>query len=297
MNERYIQDFIRAGAIAKEVRAYGKALIQPGASYLHVTRAICEKIRALGAIPAFPPQMALNEVAAHFLPMPPEDIRFENQLVKLDIGVCYQGAIGDCAVSVDLSGKYQALIEAAEEALLNAERSVKVGQPIREIGKIIEQTITGRGFQPVRNLSGHGLGPYKIHTAPSIPNYDDGSTRRITAGMTFAIEPFATTGRGMIEEKGVATIFSLVSMRRVHSPESRDLLVEIKKFQGLPFAMHDLCLEGVSIETVKKALAELLNAHILHGYPPLVEETRGWVAQAENSILVDRQGNVHVTTR
>ena len=58
---------------------------------------------------------------------------------------------------------------------------------------------------------GHGLGHYKIHTDPPIPNYDDGSKGLIKPGMTFAIEPFATDGKGLIFETGVPTIFLLTS--------------------------------------------------------------------------------------
>jgi len=123
MNEQYKQDFLKAGALAKEVRAFGKALVKTGASYNAVIAAINQKITSLGAIAAFPPQLALNDVAAHYLPQPDEDIIFSDEVVKLDIGVCYNGAIGDCAVTIDLSGKHQVLIDAAESALLAAEKS------------------------------------------------------------------------------------------------------------------------------------------------------------------------------
>src|SRR5258706_1290048 len=103
MNQKYQSYFLHAGKLASEVRTYGKSLIKSGASYNGVIKKIGEKIVELGAIAAFPPQIALNDVAAHFLPQPDEDIIFSDQLVKLDIGVCFNGAIGDCAVSVDLS--------------------------------------------------------------------------------------------------------------------------------------------------------------------------------------------------
>jgi methionyl aminopeptidase len=109
---------------------------------------VTEKIFALGARPAFPPQIALNDIAAHFLPQPDEDIVFTNEVIKLDVGICYNGAIGDCAVTVDLSGKYQSLLDAVESALLSAEQSIHVGQPVREIGKIIEGKISSYGFKP-----------------------------------------------------------------------------------------------------------------------------------------------------
>lgn len=297
MNSKYKQNFMHAGTLAKQVRAYGKSLIQKGASYFDIFAKINQKIIDLGAIPAFPPQMALNYVAAHFLPKPGEDIIFSDEMVKLDIGVCYNGAIGDCAVTVDLSGKHQYLIEAAEAALLKAEQSLRVGQPVREIGKIIEETITSFGLNPIRNLSGHGLGEFKIHTPPTIPNYEDQSRAVIKPGMTFAIEPFATDGAGLISEGGTATIFGLASARPVKSEIGRTLLAKIRTFHGLPFAIHDLITPEWPHLQVQAGLDELIKGGIVVGYAPLIEQKNALVAQAENSVLVDDQGNISITTR
>jgi methionyl aminopeptidase len=297
MNSKYKQNFIQAGALAKQVRAYGKSLIQKGASYLDVITKINHKIIELGSRPAFPPQMALNHVAAHFLPLPGEDIIFSDEVVKLDIGVCYNGAIGDCAVTVDLSGKYQALIDAVEAALLKAEQSIRINQPVREIGQIIEETISSYGFKPIKNLSGHGLGEYKIHTPPLIPNYDDQSRAIIKPGMTFAIEPFATDGGGYIYEGGTPTIFGLASARPIRSERGRSLLAKIRTFSGLPFAIHDLISSEWPLSEVNEGLDELIKAGVVVGYAPLIEEKNGMVAQAENSVLVDEKGNIFITTR
>lgn len=297
MNEQYKQNFIRAGSIAKQIRSFGKLLITPGASYNDVIDQIHKKIVTLGARPAFPPQIALDAVAAHFLPQPGYDIIFSKEIVKLDIGVCVDGAIGDCAVTVDLSGKHQALIDAVEAALLNAEQIIQVGLPIREIGRVIAKTIASFGCKPVKNLSGHGLGYYQVHTPPTIPNYDDNSTAIIKPGMTFAIEPFATNGRGLIYEAHNPTIFSLVAERPIQSDLARRVLATIKIFHGLPFSIHDLLANGLNLVEVKVGLKELHAAGIILGYPPLIEEASGMVAQAENSVLVDQKGNVTITTR
>lgn len=297
MNNKYKKNFIYAGELAREVRAYGKSLIQKGASYTDCITKIHEKIIALKAFPAFPPQIALNDIAAHFLPQPGEDIIFSDQIIKLDIGVCYEGAIGDCAVTVDLSGKHQRLIDAVETALLKAEQSIRVGQPIREIGKIIEDTISSYGFTPVRNLSGHGLGEYKIHMPPTIPNYDDHSKGVLKPGMTFAIEPFATNGKGLIYEEGIPAIFVLAAARPLRSQLARDLLAKIRTFQGLPFSVNNLMDERWPLAEVMKGLDELLALGVLHSYGPLVEEAHGMVAQAENSVLIDDKGEVFITTR
>jgi len=297
MNKKYQENFLRAGALAREVRAFGKALIQKGASYNAILAQVNQKIIDLGARAAFPPQIALNDVAAHFLPMPNEDITLLDQVVKLDVGVCYQGAIGDCAVTVDLSGKFQPLIDAVEAALKAAEQSIKVGLPIRNIGKVIDETIEARGFHSIKNLAGHGLGVYKVHTPPSIPNYDDHSIGVIKPGMTFAIEPFATNGIGLIDEKGLPTIFSFIMRRPNLSSGARALMPIIDSFQGLPFSIHDMMKSNIGLDAVQEAIMELLRIGSIEGYPPLLEEAHGFVAQAENSVLVDDEGRVTITTR
>ncbi len=297
MNKQYKQDFLKAGQLAKEVREFGKSLIVKGASYNEVIAKILQKIKEVGAKPAFPPQIALDDIAAHFLPQPDEDITFTDQVVKLDIGVSYNGAIGDTAATVDLSGAFGALIDAAESALLAAEKIIKVGLPVREIGKIIEETIVAKGFKPIKNLSGHGLGQYQIHTEPSIPNYNDGSKAVIKPGMTFAIEPFATTGRGYIAEQGEAAIFGYATRKPLLDDLSKTLITKIKAFQGLPFAIHDLLGEGIDCAAAKRGLAQLVKIGAVSAYGPLVEAKGSKVAQAENSVLVDEDGTVHITTR
>lgn len=297
MNEKYKQDFIKAGALANQVRLFGKSLIKKGASYNEVIAKINQKIIELDSRAAFPPQIALNHVAAHFLPQPDEDIIFNDQVVKLDVGVCYKGAIGDCAVTIDLSGKYQTLIDAAESALLAAQQNIEVGMPFHEIGKIIAATIASYGYVPIKNLAGHGLGYYKVHTPPTIPNYDDHSKAVVKKEMTFAIEPFATNGKGFIQEVGSPTIFSFARKRPLHSTVLQFLLEKIKSFNGLPFAMHDFMGEQFSLTEVKKGLNELLDAGIITGYAPLLEKIGSMVAQAENSILVDGNGKIIITTQ
>jgi len=293
----YFQNFIHAGALAKEVRAYGKSLIVKGASYNKVRKQICEKITELGAIAAFPPQIALNDVAAHYLTWPGQDVIFSDELVKLDVGVCYKGAIGDCAVSIDLSGKHQNLIDAAEAALLAVEQIIRVGLKIGEIGKIIEKTILSYQLKPIKNLCGHGLGYYQIHTSPSIPNYDDRSKTEIVPGMTFAIEPFVTNGFGLIYEAGQPTIFSFQKKYQSSSKFTQAMMKKIEEFQNLPFGIHDLISAELPLMIVEKSVQELLKVGAIVGYPPLVEQAKGMVAQAENSVYVDQNGKVFITTR
>src|SRR3989338_7582556 len=213
-----LSDWKKAGRIAGEVLQYGKSLIQPGASYLEVTEKIEQKIKELGAEPAFPPQMSLNDVAAHFTVDPGEDITFKDQLVCLDVGVHVNGAIGDTALTVDLSGKNEKLVKASQDALQQAIAIIQRGErSLSIIGKTVQNAITSHGFLPIRNLSGHGLSLYDVHDIPTIPNIDTGEKTELQKDGIYAIEPFASAGAGLIYETDKANIFSVVEKKPVRS--------------------------------------------------------------------------------
>jgi len=207
MDKEEIEKLRTAGRIAAQVKEYGKDLVKKDASMTEVLDKIEEKIVELGAKPAFPAQISCDHIAAHYCPDEEDKTIFSDQLVCLDVGVHVDGFIGDTAVTVDLSGKYNDLIKAAEEALDNAVKIIKPGVTLAEIGKAIQETINKYGFAPVRNLSGHGLGKYEIHTKPNIPNFDNGNNTKIEPGMVFAVEPFASTGAGIVQDSGIATVF------------------------------------------------------------------------------------------
>jgi methionyl aminopeptidase len=108
------------------------------------------------------------------------------------------GFIGDNACTIDLSGNNAELTKASEDALAAAIAAIKEGITLGEIGQAIEGAITKRGFSPVRNLGGHGLDKYEIHTPPSIPNIANNDPIRLEKGQIVAIEPFATSGAGVV---------------------------------------------------------------------------------------------------
>ena len=294
MNEQIKQDFIKAGKISAEALEYGKSLIKKGNSLLETTELIEKKIFELGGKPAFPVQISCDDIAAHFCAIEDDTTIFENQVVCLDLGVHVNGAIGDTAYTIDLSGKYDDLVKAAQKALEEALKVVVVGTELREIGKTIQDTIKSYGFNPVRNLSGHGLGLYDIHTSPTLPNFDNGDKTKLTKDMTFAIEPFSTTGAGVVGEKGHPTVFMMQHKKPVRSPITREVLKEIESYENLPFAERWLTRKFGA--KANFALRELNQLSIIHQFPPLVETSKGIVAQAEHSIMIDDEGNVFVTT-
>lgn len=283
----------KASKIAAEALAYGKPLIKKGASFTAVSDKIEKKIKELGAEPAFPVQMSLNEVAAHFTTDVNEDIEFKDELVNLDVGVHVDGCIGDNALTVDLSGNHSDLVKASKEALQNALKVIQIGTTLGDIGKAIQEAIQSYDFSPIKNLSGHGLDLYNIHSPPTIPNFDTGDKTELKKGMIIAIEPFATDGAGVIYESSNATIFSLVNPKPVRSQITRRVLQKIIEYKNLPFCTR--WLSKFSIGQVKFALRDLKNVGAVKDYPPLIDKNKGMVSQAEHTLLIEDK--VEVLTR
>ena len=286
MDSAIKESYIKAGKMSAEVREYGKSLIVKGASLLDVTKKIEAKVKELGGDFAFPPQLSCDSIAAHFCPENDDKTIFENQLVCLDVGVHVNGFIGDCACSVDLSGKNSDLVKASAEALKEATKILQIGTKLGEIGKVVEETIVSFGFQPIRNLSGHGLSQFNIHDYPTVPNFNNKDETKLEKGMVIAIEPFATNGSGLIEEKGEASVFNLVGKKSVRMGFVRNIQKEIEKFNHLPFTTRWLT-SNFSEGQVRYSLNQLKLLEVLKAYPPLVEKGKGLVSQAENSFLID----------
>lgn len=285
MKQEIIDKYLKAGKIAAEALQYGQSLIKPGAKVKEILEKVEAKIEQLGGKPAFPAQISLNEFAAHCCADLLDETVLKDQVVKLDVGVHLDGCIADTALTVDLSGKYGELVKASREALDNALKLVKPGVTLAEIGKVIHETITKYGFAPVKNLSGHGLGEYEIHTAPSVPNFDNGNKNVLEEGQVIAIEPFASTGSGLVQESSPATVFTLVRDSGVRDPITRAVLLELKKQKGLPFAKRWLERKFTSAKT-NFALRQLTIADCIQAHPPLFDSARGIVSQAEHSVIV-----------
>lgn len=286
MNDQDLQDFKKAGFIAGTARDYGKSLMKEGVLVVDVLDKVEEKIKSLGGGIAFPAQMSLNHVAAHTCSEANDETVIKaSDVIKLDVGAHVNGLIGDTALTVNLDNQYKELLDASKKALNEALKVVRPGIEVGEIGQVIQSTILDCGFNPVRNLSGHGLGRFQIHTSPTIPNIPLQNSRKLNNGDTIAIEPFATDGKGSITESGAPTIFSVDHIGSVRSPIARQVLDRIKTYSGLPFASRWLTRE-FGVGKTRLAIRELTRAGIIYGHPALPEVTKGIVSQHEHSLYV-----------
>ncbi len=279
----------KAAQIAAAAREFGRSLIKPGARLLDVSVAVEEKIRELGALPAFPAQISLNHTAAHNCADPNDATILEDQVIKLDCGAHIGGSVADNALTVDLSGKWSELVKASKDACLAAGKIAAPGVCVSDIGKEIDDVIASYGFKAIRNLCGHGLGLYIVHTGPTIPNFDSGDSEILEEGMVIAIEPFATPGAGLVQEIEQANIFMFAHKRPIRSPFAKEVFVEVEKFSGLPFTTRWLS-DKIPLAKLSFGIRELLAAGVIRSYPPLNEVSKAVVSQYENSWFITGNG-------
>jgi methionyl aminopeptidase len=286
-----LEKWRQAGRIARDCREWARENVKPGVRIRDILETVEGMMRAQGAEPAFPAQSSRNHIAAHYCSSPDDETVYEvGDCVKVDFGVHVDGYVADTATTIDLSedGRWGPLIQASADALRGAIATVGPGVPVREVGAVVEQTITRAGFEPIRNLTGHGVDRWKVHCAPQIPNYPERGTARFHEGMVVAIEPFASTGRGMIREQGRSEVFMLVRPPRSAKGLDRDVLSAIREWRGLPIARR--YFRDHDPEAVELAISKLAKQGSLMRYPPLVEDPGVMTAQTEHSMYIGPDG-------
>ncbi len=295
MDEDIYEKYRRAGKIAAEARKLGTRLIKPDVRFLDVVNKVESKILTSGAGIAFPVNIAINEIAAHYSPRHDDMLVFnKGDVVKLDVGSHIDGYIADTAITVEVaSNKYEKMIKASSEALENAISLMKAGVDLSGVGKIVEETITAYGFKPIDNLTGHSLKQYELHSGLSVPNIANTSQIiRPKAGEVLAIEPFATNGAGHVTA-GVGSNIYLCnkSFRSRFIRDNRSQIIYnkmMRKFRTLPFAQrwcHNLISSGVD-----PTLKRLSFLGVIKHYPQLIDAKGGIVTQKEHTVIVNEGG-------
>ncbi len=290
-------NFRKAGAILAGVKKDAKHMVVPGESAFDIAETVEKMIIDAGAMPGFPCNISINDVAAHYTPQIQDTLLIgEKDVVKLDFGVSVEGCVADSALTIDLSEEQGKLCEASKAALEAAISMIKPGVRAGAVGAAIQKEITSRGFKPIENLSGHMIVPYNLHAGQNIPNIASNDPYEFTEGDVFAIEPFATPGAGRVADQPQVEIFSLAGEGKLRMRASRELLLKIaNKYFTLPFAERWLVGENKSKLVLSAALKELLNAGCLHPYPVLREAGRGLVSQYEHTVIVGHDGAEVIT--
>ncbi|PLJ77594.1 type II methionyl aminopeptidase [Infirmifilum sp. SLHALR2] len=285
MEEKYA----RAGQIASSALKLAIDIVDEGVPLIEIAERLEGFIVSRGGKPAFPVNIAINEVAAHYSPsIEDSSIVPRGALVKVDLGVHVEGYIADTAITIPLSSRFNNIVKASLEALEEALAIIKAGVSMNEIGATITRKISSYGLRPIRNLTGHKVERFELHAGKSVPNVPgfEYFATKMLEGEVFAIEPFATDGAGFVVEKGWSNIYRVVSVKKIpREGELNEVLETLwREFRGLPFSERWVLNRIVS----KEQLEELVKLRRVYHYPMLVEQGLGFVSQFEDTVIVSR---------
>ena len=294
-----LDNYIRAGRIAAQVRENARKKNHVGRTLYEICDSIESEINELGGRPAFPVNISLNEIAAHYTAEPDDQIVIKDtDVVKIDLGVHIDGYVADTAVTISYDSKYDQLIKIAELSLYEATKIAKCTTKSSEIGKTIENTITYNGLKPIQNLSGHSLERYVIHAGKSIPNIKTyGPSFSLMPNQAYAIEPFVTTkdGLGIVYEGKIRNIFSLVSRKPTKNKDTDEFIIYLwDRFKTFPFALRWLVNDFAESKT-REMLDYLIKKKNIRSYPILVEGNNKIVSQAEHTIFISENLSYIIT--
>ncbi len=296
--EEVFRKYAKAGKIAAEVREETRRTVSEGMRAIDVCEKVESSIRESGGKLAFPCNVSINEVAAHYS-SPPQDklIIPENSIVKVDIGVHVDGYIADTAVTICFNPEYENLLLAAESALEVAIKTLRPGLSVSRFGSAVQKAIKMRGLKPISNLQGHQVSRYVVHAGKALPNVFHLSTSRVKVGEVYAVEPFVTVpdAAGRVRSGKDAYIFRFVKRKSLKSEYAKRLLNYIEKnFLTLPFS--ERWLQGLmSASRYSAAFSELLSSKSLVAYPVFIEASGKPVAQAEHTVVITKD-SCHVLT-
>jgi methionyl aminopeptidase len=196
----------RSGIILRQVLDTVKAMVAPGVSTMDLERVAEEKIRELGAKPAFKGYYdypcvlctSVNNEIIHGIPSEKRILK-EGDILSIDCGVVLDGYYSDSALTVPvgntLAPELKKLLQVTELSLRKAIAEVKLGKTVGDIGAAVQEYVEANGFSVVREFVGHGIGT-RMHEEPQVPNYGvRGHGTRLREGMVLAIEPMVNVGK------------------------------------------------------------------------------------------------------
>jgi len=197
-----------SGRIAARVRDEIAASVAPGVTTEDLSNMAGRLIAGYGAESAFlgyrgyPGQIcvSVNDEVVHGIP---GRRRIKaGDIVSIDVGVRYEGYIGDTALTVMVGvtdPDVMRLVETTREALARAITHATAGGRLSDISHAVESTAVAAGFSVVRDFVGHGIGR-QMHEDPQVPNFGaPGRGPKLKAGMTLAIEPMINQGVAAVE--------------------------------------------------------------------------------------------------
>ena len=208
----------RSGRIVREVLDQLRTVVAPGMTTMDLERTAEQKMKDLGAKPAFKGYYdypcvlctSINEEIVHGIPSEKRVLK-AGDIVSIDCGVVLDGYYGDAAITVAVDGsitpEVSKLLEVTEASLYRAIEAARIGNAVGDVGAAVQEFVEANGFSVVREFVGHGIGT-RLHEEPQVPNFGvRGHGARLRDGMVLAIEPMVNSGKPgtrVLEDKWTA---------------------------------------------------------------------------------------------
>ncbi|KAK6458142.1 methionine aminopeptidase 2 [Scheffersomyces xylosifermentans] len=305
-NNRW-EDFRKGAEIHRRVRHKAQSSIRPGMTMTEIADLIENSIRSYAAADhtlkagiGFPTGLSLNHVAAHYTPNAGDKLVLgKDDLMKVDIGVHVNGHICDSAFTMTFNedGKYDSIMQAVKAATNAGIKEAGIDVRLNDIGEVVQEVmesyemeLNGKTYpiKCIRNLNGHNIGDFIIHSGKTVPIVPNGDMTKMEEGETFAIETFGSTGNGYVLPEGECSHYARnqdIANLRPPTEKSKALLNVINEnFGTLPWCRRYLDRTGE--EKYLYALNQLVRAGIVEEYPPIVDIKGSYTAQFEHTILL-----------
>ena len=298
-----IESYIKSGKLASKIRDEASKMIKEGTLVIDLVEYVESEILKTGAQIAFPCNVSLNEVAAHYTsPANDQTVIHAGDMVKLDLGTMIDGYIADTAVTVIAEGNvsenytqdeinlHEEIVEASAAGLEAAIATVRAGIEVSKIGAAVHEAISEYHLNPIFNLAGHSLEQNNLHAGISIPNYDNHDNYVLDEGQAIAIEPFATNGEGIVNDTPGQYIFSYMANKPFRMKTTQKVLKYIQHNHAyVPFSGRWITSEfGERKGNI--ALKQLSEAMAIYPYAPLREKQDCFVSQKEHTVIVEKEG-------
>jgi len=308
------QEIREAAESHRQTRNHIRSYIKPGMQMIQIVEELEATSRklisesGLKAGLAFPTGCSLNHCAAHYTPNNGDTTVIEyDDVCKIDFGVHVNGRLVDCAFTLTFNEKYDKLLEAVREATNTGikeagidVRLCDIGAAIQEVMESYEVDLDGKTYQvkAIRNLNGHSVDQYRIHSGKTVPIVKGGDQTRMEEGEIYAIETFGSTGRGQVHDDMETSHY----MKNFFAPHVPLRLQKTKQLLGVinqNFGTLAFCrrwLDRIGQTKYLMALKDLGDKGIVEAYPPLCDVKGSYTAQFEHTIIL-RPGCKEVVTR
>ena len=303
-----IESFRKGAECHRQIRKYAQSIIRPNQKLLDICIKIENMLKFItnknGILSgqSFPTGMSLNNCAAHYSPNAgDETIITKDDVLKLDFGTHFNGYVIDTAFSIAFDSKYDNLLKASKKATNTGIKLAGIDMQLCEIGEAISEVINSyeielngktKQIKPIKNLCGHTVGKYKVHAGKSVPSYNNGDNTKMEENEFYAIETFASTGKGNVERDLHVSHYMLndyFDPKEIKGNKNREFYNFIyDNFNTLAWCKR--WIEDLGFNNYFMPLRQLINQNVVEECPALYDIEGSFTSQFEHTFMLKPTG-------